>query len=142
MPTPRDVELQARITALLYAARDAGFATVTIDMRADGSFQATFQTDRVRTPPLRAQPVWMTDDEQTTAELWGSLHQREKIALDALYDRRGEVVPYEGIKGASSNTQISLKAKGYIRIGEDSSWHLTKEGEQFVAHVRAISQHL
>lgn len=140
---------QAKVTALLRAARDAGFESVTLDMTPDGAIRASFQVVR----PTQAPPTvpeqnvlpaedhrWLTEEEVGVAKLWSGLKLRERHAMDHLYEHRGEHVPYEGIKGASNNTQDALMARGWIEdTGNDCGpWILLPEGERVVRIARSL----
>ncbi len=71
-------------------------------------------------------------------DVWSGLKVRERLAMDAMYERRGEYITYESIKGAANNTQDALAAKGWMTIGDDMSWHLTSEGERICRIVKSL----
>lgn len=150
MTSPIDLNVQAKVTAVLRAAREAGYENVALEIQIDSSIRASFSVTRPTpeappapdpAPEMNTLPVpdrWLTEEEKHVGDLWASLKIRERLAMDYMFDHRGQRIAYEAIKGASSNTQYALEAKGWMKRGDDMSWHLLPEGERICRIVRTL----
>jgi hypothetical protein len=106
---------------------------------------ATAFADAAGRTPAPAIAELMSEEEWITSVRSSELSNRERKALEALYERRGKDVPSSEIKGAGITTQKSLQARGYASIKMDGdrfiSWRLTKEGEAFFAKLISLPPH-
>lgn len=163
---------QAEVTKLIKAARSTGFECVTIEvlpgtagLRAiytagpaakeePSELQAWIAKRDRRRRAEQASSVGalaaaqtepesvMTEEEWATAVRASDLSNRERMALEALVQRRGRDVPIGEIKGAGITTQKSLETRGYATIKMDGdrfiSWRVTNEGERFFRQIASL----
>ncbi len=167
---------QADVTKLIKAARGTGFESVTIEvlpgtegLRAIYTIGAAPQEEPSALEGWKARRareqvtkrafasaagksapadvgLVMSDREWTMALRASGLSGRERIALEALFQRRGLDVPHNEIKGAGIATQKALETRGYVKITMDGdrfkTWRLPDEGERFYRQAASLPPHL